>query len=175
MKYFNIYKLLKVADFVTLANAVSGLIAIIAAVYGRFNLAAALILLAVVFDALDGRVARFSKKSNELGKQLDSLADIVSFGVAPAVIGYMLGLRSWYGIAALSFYLICGVLRLARFNITDPKKIKGFEGVPITVGGVTIALLVFVIGYFPNLLQYMPIVYVLFGFLMISSIPIKKL
>ncbi|MFH1438985.1 MAG: CDP-diacylglycerol--serine O-phosphatidyltransferase [Candidatus Woesearchaeota archaeon] len=175
MKYFNIHKSLKIADFLTLANAICGLLAIIFAIYGVFNLAAVLILFAAVFDFFDGKVARFSKKSNDLGKQLDSLADVVSFGVAPAVIGYMLGIKSWYGIAALAFYLACGVLRLARFNITDSKLVKGFEGVPITAGGLIIAILVFFTGYFPIILNYMPIIYFVFGLLMISSIPIKKI
>jgi CDP-diacylglycerol---serine O-phosphatidyltransferase len=178
MKYFNIHKLLKLADFVTLLNVVSGVLAIMFAISGNFNLAAIFLIGAVMFDALDGRVARMffhktSEKQKDFGKQLDSLADVISFGVAPAIIGYMMGLRSWYWIIVLLLYVCCGVLRLARFNITKSQTL--FEGLPITVGGVIIALLIFVANFQTWPLLIMPYVYLIMAILMISSISIKKI
>jgi CDP-diacylglycerol---serine O-phosphatidyltransferase len=165
-------KYMKIADLFTLLNLCSGVLAVIFAVQGNLNLAVGLIMLGAIFDFFDGKVARLSKKDNAFGKQLDSLTDAISFGVAPALLGYFLGLKQWYVVIVLLFYVICGVLRLARFNITT---IQGFEGVPITVAGIVMALLVFVAGFFPIIVGYLWIAYLIFGILMISSIPIKKI
>ena len=167
-----ISKYMKLADYFTLLNLCSGVLAIIYAVQGNFNIAVVLVILAAVFDFFDGKVARLSKKDNAFGKQLDSLTDAISFGVVPALIGYFLGLKQWYFVIVLLFYVVCGVLRLARFNITT---IKGFEGVPITASGIIIVLLVFLAGFFPMIITYLWIVYLVLGILMISSIPIKKI
>jgi len=102
---------------------------------------------AFVFDALDGYVARLNKRRQSLlGADLDSLADIVSFGVAPAVLGYTLGLRGLWDTILLSYFVCCGISRLARFNVTaatltnvDTGKVRYFEGLPIP----TSVLLVF--------------------------------
>ena len=163
---------MKIADLFTLLNLCSGVLAVIFAVQGNLNLAVGLIMLGAIFDFFDGKVARLSKKDNAFGKQLDSLTDAISFSVAPALLGYFLGLKQWYVVIVLLFYVICGVLRLARFNITT---IQGFEGVPITVAGIVMALLVFVAGFFPIIVGYLWIAYLIFGILMISSIPIKKI
>jgi len=177
MKYFNIHKLLKLADFVTLANAASGMLAIMFAFFGRFKIAISLIVLAMIFDFLDGKIARLKKHATvkkELGMQLDSLADVISFGVAPAMIGFFVGLRTWWGITILVIYVLCGVLRLARFNVTA-KKIKGFQGLPITAAGFIVAVLFFGAIYVPEIIQFMPAVYVVLALAMISSISVKKI
>ena len=115
------------ADGFTLANASCGTISIflclsyIADERSR-QLWAAFVLpvFALVFDALDGYVARLDKRRQSLlGADLDSLADIVSFGVAPAVLGYTLGLRGFWDVVCLTCFVCCGISRLARFNVTS--------------------------------------------------------
>ena len=132
------------ADFLTLGNAACGVGAIFAAVsyvetmvIGHLYAAVALGPLAFVFDALDGRVARWRREHSALGRELDSLADVISFGVAPAVIGYAAGLRGGWDRAILIVFVACGVSRLARYNVTaetlaaGADKVPYFEGAPI--------------------------------------------
>ena len=144
------------ADALTIGNAACGTIAIflcldyLAADNRRFLWAAFLLLpLALVFDVLDGYVARLNRKRQSLlGADLDSLADVISFGVAPAVLGFTLGLRGGWDMVVLTFFVICGVSRLARFNVTaaalsdsETGKVKYFEGTPIPTSIVIVALL----------------------------------
>lgn len=132
------------ADWFTLANALCGTWAVFAAM--RFlqhgdpadlMLGMSLIPLAFVFDALDGRIARWRKVASTLGRELDSLADVISFGVAPAAIGYACGLQGGWDWLVLGYFVACGVSRLARYNVTaellagDEGKVKYFEGTPI--------------------------------------------
>ncbi|MEC8424077.1 MAG: CDP-alcohol phosphatidyltransferase family protein, partial [Myxococcota bacterium] len=98
----------------------------------------ALLPAAFAFDAADGFVARWRRRSSPYGGDLDSLADIVSFGVAPAVLAYTLGMRGLWDAAALIFFVACGISRLARFNVTaealedaSTGKVAYFEGTPI--------------------------------------------
>jgi len=110
--------------------------------------------LAVVMDALDGRVARWRHKYSALGADLDSLADAISFGMAPAAMGFTLGLQGGLDVVALLFFVACGVGRLARFNVTaasladETGKVSYFEGLPIptSVGLVMVLLVLFVMG-----------------------------
>jgi len=132
------------ADFLTLGNAACGVIAVFAVMaYGetrnvRCLLAAcSLIPLALVLDVLDGRVARSRRRHSAMGRELDSLADVISFGVAPAAIAYGAGLKGLGDVVILVYFVACGVSRLARFNVTaEPlsageDKVKYFEGTPI--------------------------------------------
>ena len=134
------------ADALTIGNAACGTIAIflcldyLAAGNPRLLWYAFILLpAALVCDILDGIVARTLKsRQSVLGGDLDSLADVISFGVAPAVIGYTLGLRGGWDVLCLTYLVVCGVSRLARFNVTaaslaDTKtgKVKYFEGTPI--------------------------------------------
>ena len=132
------------ADFLTLGNAACGVGAIFAAVsyvetgaLAHFYGAVALGPLAFLFDALDGRVARWRRQHSALGRELDSLADVISFGVAPAVIAYAAGLRGGWDRAILIGFVACGVSRLARYNVTaealaaGADKVPYFEGAPI--------------------------------------------
>ncbi|HEY1268620.1 MAG TPA: CDP-alcohol phosphatidyltransferase family protein [Candidatus Binatia bacterium] len=134
----------RAADLLTLGNAASGTAAIFAIMSyletpdrWRVYLAIGLLPLALVFDIADGRVARWQKKHSLFGGELDSLADIVSFGVAPAALGYALGMRGGWDVAILLFFVACGVSRLARYNVTAAEiaaageKVKYFEGTPI--------------------------------------------
>ena len=132
------------ADWFTLANAFCGTGAIFAAmrflqdgVVRDLMIGMALIPLAFVFDALDGRVARWRKVASTLGRELDSLADVISFGVAPAALAYACGLQGGWDWVVLSYFVACGVSRLARYNVTaeqlagDEGKVRYFEGTPI--------------------------------------------
>lgn len=168
------WKLLKAPDFLTMGNLISGLMAIFAIHEGRYNEAAWLILVAMGLDALDGRVAIWLNQQNLLGKQLDSLADLVSFGVAPAFLFYALsgdlgsGGRSL--IAAL--FVTAGMLRLARYNISNT---EGFEGIPITVNGVLFPALMFLAEQNPKSIDVWPFVLLLQSFLMVSSIRVSRI
>jgi CDP-diacylglycerol--serine O-phosphatidyltransferase len=123
------------ADFLTLANAACGVLAVFA-VMGyveartprRLLAATALIPLALVFDILDGRVARSRQKHSAMGRELDSLADVISFGVAPAAIAYGAGMNGLWDVVILVYFVCCGVSRLARFNATVEKLSAGAGG-----------------------------------------------
>jgi len=142
---FELLRSFVLADFITLANAVCGTGAIFLCLnyldMGRFTpfLAGAftLLALALVFDVADGLVARYGRRSSLFGADLDSLADVVSFGVAPAVLGFTLGLRGFWDALVLCAFVCCGVSRLARFNVTADKlsagtgKVAYYEGTPI--------------------------------------------
>ena len=145
------------ADLLTIANASCGTISIflcldyLATDNARFLWAAFILLpTALVCDVLDGYVARLDKKRQSvLGADLDSLADVISFGVAPAVLGFTLGLRGGWDMLILTYFVVCGVSRLARFNATASAlqdettgKVKYFEGTPIP----TSVLLVIILG-----------------------------
>ena len=132
------------ADVLTLANAACGTLAIFAAmvyVEGRQRralwTAMGLLPLGFVFDVLDGRVARWRQRHSALGRELDSLADVISFGVAPAALAYAAGMRGAWDVVVLAYFVCCGVSRLARFNVTAEElggptgKVKYFEGTPI--------------------------------------------
>jgi CDP-diacylglycerol--serine O-phosphatidyltransferase len=144
------------ADALTIGNAACGTIAVflcldyIAADNRRFLWTAFVLLpLALACDVLDGYVARLNKRRQSvLGADLDSLADIISFGVAPAVLGFTLGLRGGWDMVVLTFFVICGVSRLARFNVTaldladtETGKVKYFEGTPIPTSILIVLLL----------------------------------
>ena len=144
-----------VADVLTIGNASCGTIAIflcldyVATASARFLWVAFLLLpLALVCDVLDGYVARArSQRQSVLGGDLDSLADVISFGVAPAVLGFTLGLRGGWDMLCLTYFVVCGVSRLARFNVTavaladNTGKVKYFEGTPIPSSIAIVALL----------------------------------
>jgi CDP-diacylglycerol--serine O-phosphatidyltransferase len=144
------------ADALTIGNAGCGTIAIflcldyMASGSPRFLWSAFLLLpLALVCDVFDGYVARLNRRrQSALGADLDSLADVISFGVAPAVLGFTLGLRGGWDMVILTYFVICGVSRLARFNVTasalaDPETgtVKYFEGTPIPTSIVIVLLL----------------------------------
>src|SRR5881275_83904 len=133
------------ADFFTLGNAACGVAAILLAMLfvssqapADFLAAAALAPIAFVFDVLDGRIARARHTHSALGRELDSLSDVISFGVAPAALAFAAGMQGGWDAAALIYFVCCGVSRLARFNVTaeqlagdDSGKVKYFEGTPI--------------------------------------------
>lgn len=143
-RHFSMIREFHLADWLTLGNAFCGTGAIFAAM--RFLqdgnvrdllVGMALIPLAFVLDALDGRVARWRQQHSILGRELDSLADVISFGMAPAALAYACGLQGGWDWLVLSYFVGCGVSRLARYNVTASElsdgsdKVRYFEGTPI--------------------------------------------
>ena len=143
------------ADWITIGNACCGTGALFAAMSylqapaERWQLlvACALVPLALALDVLDGKVARWRHVASPLGRELDSLADVISFGVAPAAIAYAAGMQGGWDRVVLLYFVACGVSRLARFNVTaqtlsdEAGKVRYFEGTPIPTSVVLVALL----------------------------------
>ncbi|MCM8796735.1 MAG: CDP-diacylglycerol--serine O-phosphatidyltransferase [Candidatus Omnitrophica bacterium] len=130
------------ANLTSIIGLFCGFISIVFSIEGHFTLASWAILFAVVFDGLDGQIARRNPAPSEFGKELDSLIDVVSFGIAPAILGYLFIYRRFYlaAIFALFLYLFCSVMRLARYNVTPKEKItKYFYGLPTTASGGVLA------------------------------------
>lgn len=153
-KHFSLIREFHLADFFTLGNAACGVLAIFFAMsyvasqsLTAFFLAAAMAPAAFAFDVLDGRIARWRSQHSALGRELDSLADIVSFGVAPAALAFAAGLRGAWDWIALIYFVCCGVSRLARFNVTAEElseggdKVAYFEGTPIPTSVVLTGIL----------------------------------
>ena len=152
-KRFSMIREFHLADWFTLANAVCGagsLFSIMSYLQEKdvrhVYFACTLVLAALIFDILDGRIARWRQKSSLMGQELDSLADVISFGVAPAVIGYGCGLQDLYDRIILVYFVACGVSRLARYNVTAAAlsegtgKVKYFEGTPIPTSILLVGL-----------------------------------
>ncbi len=153
-RHFSMLREFHLADFLTLCNAACGVagvfLAMLYAVEGAkawFYTAAAMAPAAFIFDVLDGRVARWRSQHSALGRELDSLADIISFGVAPAALAFAAGLRGGWDWIALIYFVCCGVSRLARYNVTaetlsaGAAKVAYFEGTPIPTSVLLTALL----------------------------------
>ncbi|BBB93060.1 MAG TPA: CDP-diacylglycerol--serine O-phosphatidyltransferase [Methylomusa anaerophila] len=159
-----------IPNMLTAFNLILGVFAIIASFHNNFFYAALLIVAAMVADGLDGRVARHFQASSDFGKELDSLCDLVSFGVAPAVLAYVFMLKD-FGLAGwiiVALFATCGALRLARFNV-DATKIKGyFMGLPIPAAGCVVATFV-MLDIKPSGWLF-PVMITLFGYLMISTV-----
>jgi CDP-diacylglycerol--serine O-phosphatidyltransferase len=195
-RHFSMIRGFHLADFFTLGNAACGVGAVFfAMLYMKgglpfhFFFAAALAPAAFAFDVLDGRIARARHQHSALGRELDSLSDVISFGVAPAALGFAAGLDGGWDAAALIYFVCCGVSRLARYNVTAETlaeggdKVKYFEGTPIPTSVVITGLLAlaawqgavgdrlwggaYAIG--PWQLHLLSLVFVLSGSLMISK------
>ena len=143
-KHLSMIRSFHLADWFTLSNAACGVGALFSVMTYLQNpdvlhlyFACGLVLLAFIFDVFDGRVARWRQQTSLLGRELDSLADVISFGVAPAAIAYGVGMDGLWDRVILIYFVVCGVSRLARYNITaetlaqGSDKVKYFEGTPI--------------------------------------------
>ncbi|HUR59355.1 MAG TPA: CDP-alcohol phosphatidyltransferase family protein [Opitutaceae bacterium] len=199
---FSMIRSFVLADFLTLGNGFCGGGSVLAAMQYLVTaesrwlvLAMALLPIALIFDFADGRVARWRRRSSTLGADLDSLADVISFGLAPAALGFAVGLRGVFDVAILLYFVACGISRLARFNATavaladDSGKVKYFEGTPIPSSVLIVALLagLYAAGRLGpamwlgawNLrgwvLHPLTIVYALSGSAMISTIRVPKI
>ena len=173
-------------NILTLGGVCLGISSIKFSIDGNFNLAVTLILLASILDALDGRIARLIKGTSDFGKELDSLTDFVSFGIAPVFILYFWELNNYgkLGWAICLIYSVCCVLRLARFNLTkiedhDEWKNNFFEGVPSPAGGLLILTpLIFELSALSlniDVRSLTPFLTVLIALLLVSKIPTPSL
>lgn len=189
------------ADLVTLGNAASGTAAIFLCL--RYlaerdvsRLWSAFILLPIAFacDVADGSIARWRRKASPIGADLDSLADVVSFGVAPAVLGYTMGMRGGWDMAILIFFVCCGIARLARYNVTASSlsggtgKVKYYEGTPIPSSLLLVGVLAIafaqgaegddlwggVFSFLGTTLHPLSLMYAVSGSLMISTFRVPK-
>ncbi|MFH1591050.1 MAG: CDP-diacylglycerol--serine O-phosphatidyltransferase [archaeon] len=162
-----ILRLVRWGDLFSLLNAACGMLAIMLSIGRRLDIAVGLLLAAVFFDAIDGKVARWTGPG-VLGKHLDSLADMVSFGVAPAIFAYSL---YPIGIAPVIYviFVMAGALRLARFNAAGGG--GAFAGMPITANGIIVPFL-YVVGFDAHLL---PFFFVILSFLMVAHFRLKKI
>ena len=155
--HFTMIRGFQLADWFTIANAFCGMGAVLSVMAyltgahpdGLFW-AAALVPAAFVFDVFDGRIARWRQTHSALGRELDSLADVISFGVAPAAIAFGVGLDGFWDCLVLAYFVACGVSRLARYNITAEAlaadasgKVKYFEGTPIPTSVVLVGVMAF--------------------------------
>jgi CDP-diacylglycerol--serine O-phosphatidyltransferase len=200
-KPFSMIRTFVLADVITLGNAACGMGAILASMsyladHRREMALTAFVLLplALICDALDGHVARWRRKSSPLGGDLDSLADIVSFGVAPAALAFALGMRGGWDVVILCYFVACGISRLARYNVTaaalsdDSGKVRYYEGTPIPTslglvamlgaayanGAVGQALWLGSMQLGPWVLHPLALAYAISGSFMISTIRIPK-
>jgi CDP-diacylglycerol--serine O-phosphatidyltransferase len=201
-KPFSMIREFHLADWFTLGNAVCGMGAMFSIMtylqtsdVVHVYLACALVLAAFIFDVFDGRIARWRQKTSVLGRELDSLADVISFGVAPALIAYACGMQGLFDRIILAGFVACGVSRLARFNVTAEElsqgqnKVKCFEGTPIPTSLLLVLMLFFaarhgalhealwfgqvtVAGF---ILHPLVLLFALSGALMVSRIRIPKL
>ena len=169
-------------NILTLAGVCLGISSIKFSIDGNFSLAVTLILFAAILDALDGRIARLIKGTSEFGKELDSLTDFVSFGIAPAFILYFWELKNYgkLGWAITLIYSVCCVLRLARFNLTkisesEEWKSNFFEGIPSPAGGLLILMpLIYEltdINIGLEIKDFTPYLTILIAVLLVSKIP----
>ncbi|MCX8206386.1 MAG: CDP-diacylglycerol--serine O-phosphatidyltransferase [Methanothrix sp.] len=158
---------LRAQDFLSLMNAISGFSAMISAHLELRDLSVLMLLAAVLFDGADGIVARRSEQS-ELGPHLDSLADLVSFGVAPAAMAFFIH-REPYLLIICALYMLCGMLRLARYNIS-PAEWTHFEGLPITAAGLILGVSLPL-----DSLPFTSFLMIILSALMVSRVPYPKL
>lgn len=138
-------------NLITTGGLFTGFYAVIASVRGDFHTAAIAILVAQVFDVLDGRIARVTRTTSRFGVEYDSLSDLIAFGVAPGILVYSWALQAWgtWGWLAASLYVACGALRLARFNVQyDNVEKRHFVGLPIPAAADVIAAIVLMYYYF---------------------------
>ncbi|MDQ0975764.1 CDP-diacylglycerol--serine O-phosphatidyltransferase [Bacillus niacini] len=161
------------ANVITLTNLSFGGFAIIFALEGNLRLSLLLIFIAALADRFDGMAARKFNIESELGKQLDSMSDIISFGVAPALLLYQGILNEFGGPGSFFtvFYIGCGAFRLARFNITESNGY--FTGLPITAAGCLATLSFLAIPYVPA--QTFLFIIIILSFLMVSPFKLRKM
>ena len=161
----------------TSCSLFGGVYAIIAAIQGRYDAAAIAILIASIFDGLDGKIARFTNTTSQFGIEYDSLSDLVAFGVAPGLLAFEWSLKSFgrFGWLAVFLYVICGALRLARFNIQKNNlESDHFKGLPIPGAAIFIATFVLFINSLDGLTENKHIIIIStiysLSFLMVSTI-----
>lgn len=166
-----------IPNLFTFINLSLGTFSLLSTFSGKYLLAAIFICIAALVDRYDGKIARFLNLSSELGKELDSLSDLVSFGVAPGILLYiqcnlfMLGPHGLIGSLILLCYIISGAYRLARYNLSNFDGI--YSGIPITITGSILAILS-LIALKHNMMPIISVLMPIFSYFMISNIKLKK-
>ncbi|MPQ43038.1 CDP-diacylglycerol--serine O-phosphatidyltransferase [Clostridium tarantellae] len=167
-----------IPNIFTFINLSFGIFSLLATYNKEYFLAALFIIIAGLVDRYDGRVARYLNVSSDLGKELDSLADLVSFGVAPSLLTFMLynfnslGPNGFLGYILVIIFPICGAFRLARYNTASFGGV--FTGVPITIAGCVMALFIMITAKHPTNIVLPIILMILFSYLMVSKFQLKK-
>ena len=201
-KPFSMIRDFHLADWFTLGNAICGTAALFSiityvqtGIVRHIYFAGALVLGALIFDVFDGRIARWRQTNSAMGRELDSLADVISFGITPAVIGYGCGMEGLYDRVVLGYFVACGVSRLARYNVTAEElsdgsgKVKHFEGTPIPTSFILVGILMIAaftaalgaklwfgeVAFAGHVLHPLVLMYGFSGSLMISRIRIPKM
>lgn len=165
-----------VPNIFTLSNMSCGIMSILMSFESNYKLAALFILLAGIFDRYDGRIARYLKVDNDLGKELDSLCDLISFGVAPSIL--IFNIYNFVQLGSIGYLMVlvfpvAGAYRLAKYNITDFDGV--FSGIPITITGTFLAL--YALFVFNRPLNLGPTIFLLIvlSYLMLSKFKFKKM
>ena len=156
------------ANYFTVLNLFAGLLSIYFAITSNFLLSALMLIFAAIMDYLDGKVAQLLNIKSPFGKELDSLADFASFGVAPSIFGFLYSHGSIWVMCAVPIFALCGMIRLARYNIREYS--NHFFGMPITTNGLIVPLI-----FFLGLPDILPIIYLLSAILMVSSFKFPRL
>jgi CDP-diacylglycerol---serine O-phosphatidyltransferase len=164
-------------NLITSASLFSGFYAIIASIQLEFKAAAIAIIISAIFDSLDGRVARITNTASHFGTEYDSLSDLVAFGVAPAILAFLWALEPFHrlGWIAACLYVICGALRLARFNVEKSSSDSSyFKGLPIPAAAISISSMVLFASDINSLseIKHKIIIFMIYflSFLMVSSL-----
>ena len=189
-KHFSMIRGFHLADLLTIANGCCGIAAVFHAMRflerqdrRQIYFAALLIPMAIVFDVLDGRIARWRHTNSPMGRELDSLADVISFGVAPAAIAFAVGLNTVVDQIVLMYFAVCGLSRLARYNVTADQlatpsgAVRYFEGTPIPSSVVPLVLLMLAFrsgNLFPAQIAGAPLHLIVLLFLLSGSLMISK-
>lgn len=160
------------ANIMSLSNLLFGMLSVYFSIAGQYTVACIMVLMSVLLDGFDGRVARHFHCESELGKQLDSLCDLVGFGVAPAMLLYFFiyPLLGNWGFVFSMAYVVCGAYRLARFNVLNIHDY--FVGVPITIAGMAVGLLGLLHALIPSVCWLL--LAVLLSYLMVCTLKVKK-
>ncbi len=164
-----------VPNMFTLSNMSCGILSILMSFDGNYKLAAIFILLAGIFDRYDGKIARFLNVDNDLGKELDSLCDLISFGLAPSIL--IFNIYNFAGLGSIGYLMVlifpvAGAYRLAKYNITDFDGV--FSGIPITVTGTFLALYALLMFNKASNLGSTMVLMVTLSYLMVSKLKFKK-
>lgn len=162
-----------IPNILTFLNLSFGILSIIQVINKYYLIAALFIIGAALIDRYDGRIARAFNVSSEIGKELDSLSDLISFGVAPGfLIFFKYGLNDYLmGVAIMLFYIICGCYRLAKYNISNFEGV--FSRIPITICGSVLAVLSLIVNMEMKIIVI--VFMIMFGYLMISKLKLKKI
>ncbi|MDR1193915.1 MAG: CDP-diacylglycerol--serine O-phosphatidyltransferase [Peptococcaceae bacterium] len=162
-----------IPNAVTMTNLALGFFSLVLTMHNFYHEAAYAVFGAALMDSLDGRLARRLQVVSDFGRELDSLSDLVSFGVSPALLVYSAEMYRWnyWGLLFSALFALCGAFRLARFNVAQPEAY--FVGVPITFCGPALTLAVLLSGWLD--VRVYPVLTLFLGYLMVCGLKVPKL